>query len=122
MMRFQSYQLFLLIKKDLDVDVGALGRHHFKAGVYVYTGSAKRNMEARIARHLKKRKTKRWHIDYLTTKRFVQIVEVRRFDEDECTVNQQTEGTVVVAGFGASDCKQGCVSHLKYLGPLPDDV
>ena len=51
----------------------------------------------------------------------LQIVEVRRFDEDECTVNQQTEGTIVVAGFGASDCKQGCVSHLKYLGPLPDD-
>ncbi len=52
----------------------------------------------------------------------LQIVEVRRFDEDECTVNHQTEGDIVVPGFGASDCKQGCVSHLKYLGPLPDDV
>jgi len=102
----------------LTIRVGALGKQEFKSGIYVYTGSAKRNMEARIARHLKKRKSKRWHIDYLTTKRAVKIVEVRRFDEDECTVNQQTDGEVLVPGFGASDCKKGCISHLKYVGPL----
>ena len=121
MTQFQSYQLFLIIKKDVTVSVGALGPQFFKSGVYVYTGSAKRGMERRIARHLKKRKPKRWHIDYLTTHRHVEIVEVRRFDDDECTVNQQVDGSVVVAGFGASDCKRGCVSHLKYLGGLHSD-
>jgi Uri superfamily endonuclease len=117
MLQFQSYQLFLRVETEMTIQVGALGTHHFKPGIYVYTGSAKRNMEQRIARHLKKRKPIRWHIDYLTTKRHVRIVEVRRFDEDECTVNQQTEGEIVVPGFGASDCKRGCVSHLKYISP-----
>ncbi len=118
MVHFQSYQLFLLVKDDLTIEVGALGKQHFKAGVYVYTGSARRNMEQRIARHLKKRKPKRWHIDYLTTRREVRIVEVRRFDEDECTVNQQTAGEIVVPGFGASDCKRKCGSHLKFISPI----
>lgn len=121
MLRFQSYQLFLRIEKEISVKVGALGLFRFKPGIYVYTGSARRNMEKRIARHLKKRKPKRWHIDYLTTHRNVQIVEVRRFDEDECTVNQQTEGEIVAPGFGASDCKRNCIAHLKYLNELKDE-
>jgi Uri superfamily endonuclease len=119
--QFKTYQLIFVVEKEITVRVGALGLHRFIPGVYVYTGSARRNMEQRIARHLKKRKPKRWHIDYLTTRREVRIVEVRRFDEDECTVNQQTAGEIVVPGFGASDCKRKCGSHLKFISPVTSE-
>jgi len=41
-----------------------LGEFDFPAGIRLH-GSAKRNFEARIARHLRQEKTLRWHIDYL---------------------------------------------------------
>jgi hypothetical protein len=58
-----SYQLWIALRRPLDIEVGRLGVCRFPAGVYVYTGSAKRNLEARIARHCRKDKTLRWHID-----------------------------------------------------------
>jgi len=110
-----TYQLVIEIAKPLCIAVGALGVRDLPAGRYVYTGSAKRNPEARIARHLSRSKTLRWHIDYLLTAPGVRVVEVRRFDEPECVVNRDTAGTIPVPRFGASDCRAGCGSHLKRL-------
>ena len=45
--------------------VGGLGTFDFPAGCYVYTGSPKRNLHARVARHHSRGKRLRWHIDYL---------------------------------------------------------
>jgi hypothetical protein len=42
-------------------------------------------------------------------------VDVRRFDEPECVVNQWTAGEIIVPRFGASDCRAKCGSHLKRL-------
>jgi Uri superfamily endonuclease len=47
------------------------------------------------------------------------VTSVVRTERDECEVNQAHPGVVLVPGFGASDCRNGCGSHLKYLGPLP---
>jgi Uri superfamily endonuclease len=98
------------------VRVGALGAFVFPAGRYVYTGSALRNLEARIARHLSRDKRLRWHIDYLLAAPGARVVRVRRAADGECELNGATRGTVIVAGFGAGDCCSGCGSHLKYLG------
>lgn len=98
------------------VCIGRLGEFDFPAGDYVYTGSARRNLEARIARHLRRDKRLRWHIDYLLAAPGVTVGEVRRSDVAECVLNQATAGRVPVPGFGASDCRQGCGSHLKFLG------
>lgn len=97
--------------------MGRLGTFDFPAGRYVYTGSAKRYFQARIHRHLRQEKTLRWHIDYLLTAPGVTVTSVQSSSADECGLNQSTGGTVVVPGFGASDCRRGCGSHLKYLGP-----
>lgn len=110
---FCTYQLVIDVADPLSIDVGRLGRLSFAACRYIYTGSAKRNIEARIARHLRRDKTLRWHIDYLLTAPGVTVLEVRRSDIDECALNQATEGNVVVKGFGATDCRRGCGSHLK---------
>ena len=116
MIALQTYQLHIQLIRPVTITVGQLGRFQFPAGKYIYTGSAKRNLEARIQRHLSKHKKLRWHIDYLLTHRNVQVVRVQRSSKAECAWNQTTSGKIIVAGFGASECRAGCGSHLKYLG------
>lgn len=111
-----TYQLQIRVKQDLRLKVGALGGCRFPAGRYVYTGSAKRNLAARIARHFCPAKRLRWHIDYLLCCAGVEVLRVRRYRAAECAVNQRTRGSVPVPGFGASDCRAGCGAHLRYLG------
>ena len=108
-----SYQLTIELSKASRITIGKFGTFEFVAGQYVYTGSARRNLEARIARHLRREKTLRWHIDYLLASRYAAVTQVIRSSEPECTLNQAVDGTIAVAGFGASDCTRGCGSHLK---------
>lgn len=111
-----TYQLRIHVPRPLRIAVGRLGCFGFPAGDYVYTGSARRNFQARIDRHLRKEKTLRWHIDYLLAAPGVTVTSVHPSREGECALNQATDGHIVVPGFGASDCRRGCGSHLKYLG------
>ncbi len=113
---FTTYQLRIRVDQALRLAIGRLGEFDFPAGNYVYTGSARRHFEARIARHLRAEKTLRWHIDYLLAAAGVAVTEVVRSQAEECHLNQATAGAIPVPGFGASDCKHGCGSHLKYLG------
>lgn len=111
-----TYQLHILVARRVVVAAGKLGPCDFPAGEYIYTGSAKQNIESRIARHLTRVKTLRWHIDYLLAAPGVEIIGVVRRAGPECTVNQKTLGEIIVPRFGATDCRNGCGSHLKYLG------
>jgi Uri superfamily endonuclease len=113
-----TYQLRIEVEHPLRLGVGRLGEFLFPAGRYVYTGSARRNLEARIARHLRQEKKLRWHIDWLLTSSGVRVVGVKRSATEECLLNQKLRGAIVAPGFGASDCRAGCGSHLRYLGPL----
>ncbi|MGP1676683.1 MAG: GIY-YIG nuclease family protein [Burkholderiales bacterium] len=111
-----SYQLRIAVARPVRLRIGRLGRFLFPAGRYIYTGSARRNLEARIARHLRKEKALRWHIDWLLSAPGVEVVSVRRSGEGECALNRKAAGAIVAPGFGASDCRKGCGSHLRYLG------
>jgi Uri superfamily endonuclease len=111
----RSYQIHFILEKPIFLEIGRLGKFDFPTGKYVYTGSAKKNMEARIARHFSKLKRLRWHIDYLLGPH-AKIVGVELFDREECVVNQDTKGDILVPGFGSTDCRNKCGSHLKYLG------
>lgn len=112
----QSYQLHIRLNRSIKCQIGCLGHFHFPAGKYLYTGSAQHNMAARLSRHLQKDKRLRWHIDYLLNSCYAHIFEIWVFSESECALNQKLAGEVLVAGFGSSDCKQGCGSHLKFMG------
>jgi Uri superfamily endonuclease len=116
LLRAISYQLQIEIPRPLRCVIGRLGEFDFAAGRYVYTGSARRGLEARIARHLRPEKTLRWHIDYLLAAPGVRVVDVIRSQRSECALNRVVPGSCPVRGFGASDCSAGCVAHLKYLG------
>ena len=113
-----SYQLLIELKRPAAIRIGALGRHRFPAGLYVYTGSARRNMEARLCRHRSRAKTLRWHIDYFLAHPASHLVGIERSAIPECALNQQTRGEVIVRGFGSSDCRAGCDSHLLFMGTL----
>jgi Uri superfamily endonuclease len=117
----RTYQLLIEVPRQTRVTVGKLGIVDFPAGYYVYTGSARRNFQARVNRHLSAEKKMRWHIDYLLAARGVRIRKVFSHAQEECEINQRVPGVVTVAGFGSSDCRSGCGSHLKRLGG-PDDL
>jgi Uri superfamily endonuclease len=108
--------LLIEIEAPVAVSIGALGIRHFVAGRYVYTGSAKRNLQARIDRHSRQEKKLHWHIDYLLAHPQVRLCNVETSSITECDWNRSVTGTIPVPGFGASDCRKGCVSHLKFLG------
>ena len=71
-------------------------------------------MNHRLERHYDKGKKCHWHIDYLLAVPQSEIIQIKKFTEPECTVNANTDGIIIVPGFGASDCRSTCMSHLKY--------
>ncbi|MFN7253410.1 MAG: GIY-YIG nuclease family protein [Anaerobacillus sp.] len=101
-----------------EITVGKLGSFSFEKGVYVYVGSAKRNLQSRIEWHKKIEKKLRWHFDYLRP--FVEIVEINTYsgEEGECELfhrlMKEANGSIPVRGFGSSDCK--CLAHLFFIG------
>ena len=109
-----SYILIIRFKKGKTIQIGKLGKIHFKKGFYVYIGSALNGLYQRINRHLRKTKKKHWHIDFLLN--FSEITGVL-FKEskvkDECEIAKIMEKQLVfIPGFGCSDCS--CNSHLFY--------
>lgn len=76
-----------------------------------------RNLSKRIARHQRKEKKLRWHIDYLLSHPEVELIEVISYPskiKEECFYNQlllNEKAEVSVKGFGSSDCRE-CPSHL----------
>lgn len=84
-------------------------------GRYVYLGSAMAGggIQARVARHLLKTKTKHWHVDWLTTAASsVRYLGFPGGSECLLTTALLTAGfDVPIKGLGSSDC-QSCPSHL----------
>jgi Uri superfamily endonuclease len=110
-----SAQPFSLVMKKF-------GLLELPGGYYLYCGSAHGpgGLKSRVGRHLERGTKKFWHFDYL--KGFLQPqcvwwqVNPANF---ECTTAQflfdLAGASCVVKGFGASDCREGCPSHLVYF-------
>lgn len=124
-----SYALQLYLPQAARLQVGRLGWFDFTAGHYVYMGSAMGSggLRARLGRHLRGGSRLHWHIDVL---RAVCQVSGYTFEAGsqplECTWSRKIAGlgcaSVPVPGFGASDCRSGCASHLVYLGRDPGNL
>jgi len=98
--------------------VGQLGEVSFKKGDYIYIGSAKGCLEARLRRHLKKDKKIYWHIDYLLKDERTQISQIwiilKSIECETAEVFYRNLFTEIVRkGFGSSDYK--CETHLFYI-------
>lgn len=117
------YSLVLEVDAPIWLSIGARGILSFLQGYYIYTGSARgrasMNLHTRLRRHLQETKKDRWHIDYLLRHEATKLLNVLYFEtlkDLECAVAQSIiEAPLIHAvhkGFGASDCRNGCYSHL----------
>jgi sugar fermentation stimulation protein A len=115
-----AYLLVIRLSRSLTVRVGALGLLRFKSGWYVYVGSSLNGLSARVARHFRLHKVKRWHIDYLRPRahtvraflfpshRDIECILARKL----CAISNDQ-----VLRFGSSDCT--CPSHLFHFRTDP---
>jgi Uri superfamily endonuclease len=116
------YRLILFHERPGHIKIGSSINADFPKGYYVYTGSHQRYLLQRVKRHLRQNKKLHWHIDYLTTHPDFEIQEVILLPgrSDECSINRENVRSPGArffgAGFGTGDCREGCPSHLVYLG------
>ena len=120
------YTLLLFLSKEVTLTIGKLGKKRFSRGYYTYTGSAlgkgASSLKHRIVRHMRKEKWRFWHIDYLLADENVSVeavIVVETNEKMECKANQHIKtirgAKVPVKGFGASDCRKNCGSHLLFF-------
>lgn len=116
-----AYLLLARLDAERTVEVGALGSRNFPPGWYLYAGSARKNLTARTARHLRtRRKRKHWHMDYLAEPADeLRAFPIRSGEDLECELAERfsTLADDTVPGFGAGDCS--CGSHLLYFHRNP---
>ncbi|WP_236725602.1 GIY-YIG nuclease family protein [Candidatus Reidiella endopervernicosa] len=119
-----AYRLTLQLDQAATITVGRLGSFAFKAGQYAYIGSAKRALSKRVARHqrlaAKKSGKLHWHIDYLMSHPDCHMIKQELFEAGkECEISaamaRRRGVTIPVEGFGATDCRAGCKTHLYKL-------
>jgi sugar fermentation stimulation protein A len=114
-----TYIAVFVLSRRRRIQVGQLGSFWFEPGVYLYVGSAERNLSARLARHASKNKPLRWHIDYQSieaTMLGAMIVPGPRERKCELAGELRRMYELAVPGSGASDC--GCGGHLFYAREL----
>jgi len=118
----------LIIEKccSEEIKIGKLGTFHFPRGCYCYTGSAlgknQFNLQKRLNRHLRPKRKSYWHIDYFLQSeetKIKQIILAETSNPLECKIAEEIEkipGVKIIAqGFGSSDCKNRCKTHLHYF-------
>jgi Uri superfamily endonuclease len=116
--------MIIALSREERIRVGKFGMVSFPAGSYVYTGSAIRGLAARLRRHCRRKKKLHWHIDHLLSVAGARVEEIIIYPPapgQECRQNQRIArragATVILPGFGASDCRAGCTSHLFFFPP-----
>ena len=108
-----DYLFVMHLEETMDIVIGARGNLHFPAGYYVYTGSARKHLTARLARHTRRRKNMHWHIDYLRQYAdTVAAIPIRTSQDLEHDLAHAVDGIAGwrIDGFGCTDCD--CASHL----------
>ena len=121
-----AYALVLQLNSKIDLHIKSLGSLEFKPGILVYVGSAmgtgSTNLRNRIKRHFRKEKTIHWHIDHLLSRAtLIMAIWSESQTPAECRIAQSLSSSKffepTVRGFGSSDCRSGCFTHLfRYIG------
>ena len=119
-----TYSLILELERDQYIEIGKLGKFYSKKGI-MYTMAA-HLADLKGQYHLKKIKRK-WHIDYLLDnskiiKIFLSEVEKNYEHEISKSLSNSPNAEVLARGFGSSDCKDGCPSHLIYFSENPEII
>lgn len=104
------------------IAIGKRMQLRLRPGYYLYVGSAfgSGGLSARVHRHLRREKSKRWHVDYLSD--YVAALGAYYIDEPKHLEHQwaayfkNLRTCTPVPNFGCSDCK--CQSHLFHFPPF----
>ena len=119
-----TYALVLKNDSVQIVTAGQLGPLELRPGWYVYVGSARGpgGLAARVGRHIRPEKKRRWHIDYVRPHAELREVWFTYGTENRECQWAQTFATMPKAElpstrFGASDCR--CAAHLIWLPKRP---
>jgi Uri superfamily endonuclease len=113
-----GYVLVFRLDENVRIRPGKLGITELLPGHYLYFGSALSGLAPRLARHLRRRKKRHWHIDSLTSAiRPHEVWWIATKSRMECDwarlARADEEASIPVPGFGSSDCR--CSSHLMRL-------
>jgi len=116
-----AYTLAITLGAPLALTIPRFAGRRLGAGLYVYAGSAHGpgGLRARLGRHLKRQKARRWHVDHLTAVATdVHALAVLEARECDLLVHLLAGGgfSVPLPGFGASDCRT-CPTHLLHWSP-----
>lgn len=115
------YILELFAEKEFSVSINKIKEYIFPIGFYYYIGSAQKNLQSRIKRHLQREKKIHWHIDHLTTLKSIKVIstfvilDAEKYVEAEIANNfdKYFNSEIAVQGFGNSDTKE-TKTHLFY--------
>ncbi|WP_349627603.1 GIY-YIG nuclease family protein [Rhodopseudomonas sp. BR0G17] len=108
----------IAIAAPLTVRLGGGLSARLRPGRYLYCGSAygPGGLQARLARHFRKDKSIRWHVDQLTTAGEVKGAWAVALGNECELVERLGFLPVPIDGFGATDCTH-CRSHLLRWPP-----
>jgi len=119
-----AYSLLIDLNKALSFQIKSIGNLSFEKGTWIYIGSAMGNgstsLENRIRRHFRSEKTIHWHIDYLLKSDSIirSSIWSESLEPVECNIAKSIEQMENIfpgpKGFGASDCKSSCFTHLYH--------
>ena len=118
-----TYALVLHSESNDEIQVGRWGRLQMCPGYYIYIGSAfgPGGLAARVGRHLRRNKSKRWHIDYLRARAVPVAVwcsyAPKRLEHEWAQALTARADFDPIPGFGCSDCS--CPAHLFYAAAEP---
>ncbi len=110
------YLLLLHLPDGLVLPGGRHAGARLPAGWTLYAGSAKGpgGLRARVSRHLRRDKPKRWHADWITPEARAAFAMCFT-DRGECDIVAALSSSggfdFPVPGLGSSDCR-ACVSHV----------
>jgi len=118
-----TYALVLRSQTSTKTPIGRWGHLDIQPGYYIYVGSAfgPGGVLARVSRHCRENKSKRWHIDYL--REWVTPVsawcsyDTVHLEHRWAQALAKMPATTPIKGFGCSDCK--CESHLFFTARKP---
>ena len=119
-----AYLLRLQLRRPAKLQLGRFGEGRLAAGIYLYVGSARRNLAQRVRRHRRlcqeKGEVRHWHIDAVLAHPHCHWLGVHHFPGgEECALSlalwDHPGIEVPWPGFGATDCRTGCPSHFYRL-------
>jgi Uri superfamily endonuclease len=119
-----TYALILECAVRAGLRIGLRLKMDTEPGYYIYVGSAfgPGGVRARVSRHFKREKAKRWHIDFLRESVIFREVwythSPEHLEHVWARIFQDMAGVLPVEGFGCTDCK--CRAHLFRIPERPD--